>query len=248
MTQQVRHMRKITLALAALAGLAACTTQVPDSGAGVGFDDYDSYEAAREAALQGQTAAALPPASAVSAETLDGAPVASGGDSASDIAAETQAALRASAQNSGVAPLQASPSNPAPEAVDSFGISRENDFSAVDAQRTIQDDKQRLAAVRAQYEQVQPTALPSRSDSGPNIVAYALQTTNQPGQQLYSRGPLSTEGRAARNCAKYASPDLAQTDFLKGGGPERDRKGLDPDGDGFACAWDPRPFRAARGG
>ena len=23
--------------------------------------------------------------------------------------------------------------------------------------------------------------------------------------------------------------------------------GLDPDGDGFACAWDPAPFRAVRG-
>ena len=31
--------------------------------------------------------------------------------------------------------------------------------------------------------------------------------------------------------------------FLEAGGPKRDRKGLDPDGDGFACAWDPRPFR-----
>ncbi|MGR3453505.1 hypothetical protein [Pseudooceanicola sp.] len=248
MTEQVTFMRKITLGLAAAAGLAACSPQVPDSGAGVGFSDYDSYVAEREAALQGQTAAALPPASAVSAETLDGAPVSTGSDSPSDIAAETQAALRASAQNSGVAPLQASPSNPAPEAVDSFGISRENDFSAVDAQRTIQDDKQRLAAVRAQYEQVQPTALPSRSGSGPNIVAYALQTTNQPGEQLYSRGALSSASRSARNCAQYPSPDLAQTDFLKSGGPERDRKGLDPDGDGFACSWDPRPFRAARGG
>ena len=27
---------------------------------------------------------------------------------------------------------------------------------------------------------------------------------------------------------------------------ERDRMGLDPDGDGFACAWDPAPFRLAR--
>ena len=38
-------------------------------------------------------------------------------------------------------------------------------------------------------------------------------------------------------------PDQAQQDFLAKGGPERDRMGVDPDGDGFACAWDPRPFR-----
>jgi hypothetical protein len=33
---------------------------------------------------------------------------------------------------------------------------------------------------------------------------------------------------------------------LSNGGPERDRLGLDPDGDGFACYWDPTPFRLAR--
>jgi hypothetical protein len=32
---------------------------------------------------------------------------------------------------------------------------------------------------------------------------------------------------------------------LANGGPERDKEGLDPDGDGFACGWDPRPFRSA---
>ena len=37
----------------------------------------------------------------------------------------------------------------------------------------------------------------------------------------------------------------AQIDFLAKGGPERDRLGVDPDGDGYACAWNPAPFRAA---
>ena len=41
------------------------------------------------------------------------------------------------------------------------------------------------------------------------------------------------------------SDAAAQEAFLKAGGPERDRYGLDPDGDGFACRWDPTPFRAA---
>lgn len=255
MTEQVTFMRKIALALAATATLTACASrQIPDSGAGVGFGDYDSYTAQREASLAGQ-AMTLPPAAAVESQPLggpgqpmSGTRVSGGTDSASDIAAETQAALQASSQNSGVPPLQASPANPAPEAVNTFGISKENDFSAVDQQRSIQDDKARLAEVRAQYQQVQPTALPSRTDSGPNIVAFALQTTNAPGQSLYSRGVFSSDNRAARNCAKYASPDLAQADFLRAGGPEKDGKGLDPDGDGFACSWDPRPFRAARGG
>ena len=45
-----------------------------------------------------------------------------------------------------------------------------------------------------------------------------------------------------------SSPDQAQIDFLSKGGPERDRLSLDPDGDGYACGWDPRPFRKAVGG
>ena len=42
--------------------------------------------------------------------------------------------------------------------------------------------------------------------------------------------------------------DLAQIEFLERGGPARDRLGLDPDGDGYACAWDPTPFRKASQG
>lgn len=261
------RITQLALALGAAGILAACEPAVPDSGAGVGFGDYNTYLERREAELRGQQEAAraqaLPPAAAISTETLDGTPpmaTASAGtgsvrsdpqttsDGAAEIAAETQAALRASAMNSGVAPVQASPGNPAPEAVDSFGISRENDFDAVGEQRTIADDKARIAQVRSQYQQVQPTALPSRTDTGPNIVAYALQTSHQPGQQMYRRVSLGSQSRYQRNCGKYASPDLAQADFLKNGGPDRDKLGLDPDGDGFACTWDPRPFRTARGG
>ena len=61
---------------------------------------------------------------------------------------------------------------------------------------------------------------------------------------MYDRGGIHLTSPEAA-CGKFASPDLAQMDFLQSGGPERDRKGLDPDGDGFACAWDPTPFRLA---
>ena len=33
---------------------------------------------------------------------------------------------------------------------------------------------------------------------------------------------------------------------LERGGPQRDRLGVDPDGDGFACSWNPTPFRAVQ--
>jgi hypothetical protein len=86
------------------------------------------------------------------------------------------------------------------------------------------------------------------ADAGPNIVAYALSAPNQVGQEWYSRFAFAREGRMQRNCADYRSADEAQSDFLARGGPERDARGLDPDGDGFACGWDPAPFRAAVNG
>jgi hypothetical protein len=96
---------------------------------------------------------------------------------------------------------------------------------------------------------VQPTAVPTRSGgSGPNIVEYALAAKHAPGTRIYNRIALNAAQRAERNCAKFPSPDLAQQDFLSRGGPQRDPQGLDPDGDGFACSWDPRPFQLARGG
>ena len=98
---------------------------------------------------------------------------------------------------------------------------------------------------RAQYVVVQPGALPQRpGDTGPNIVEYALATTHPPGVQMHTRRSLVRKDPLVA-CARFTSPDLAQEEFLRSGGPERDRLGLDPDGDGFACDWDPRPFRTA---
>jgi len=164
--------------------------------------------------------------------------------SSDDIAKETAAALNAAASNSGQAPLQASPSNPAPTQLNSAGISDENDFQAVSERESIQSDADRIARNKAQYQVVAPTTLPSRSDtSQPNIVSYALSTSHQPGTRVYSRTGINMAARAARNCAEFPSPDQAQISFLSNGGPERDRKALDPDGDGYACSWDPSPFR-----
>uniref|UniRef100_UPI0040484BDC hypothetical protein n=1 Tax=Yoonia sp. TaxID=2212373 RepID=UPI0040484BDC len=80
-----------------------------------------------------------------------------------------------------------------------------------------------------------------------NIIGYALNAPNVKGQEWYSRSLFSGQGRFERNCQKYASADAAQIDFLAAGGPERDRKGIDPDGDGFACGWDPAPFLSVAG-
>lgn len=124
------------------------------------------------------------------------------------------------------------------------GISDEQDFSAVTARETIESDAQRIARNRAQFQMVQPTALPERRGRpGPNIVEFALSTAHPPGTPMYRRSGLALTNPDAA-CARFASPDLAQEAFLAAGGPERDRRGVDPDGDGYACSWDPRPFRA----
>ncbi|MEM6307856.1 MAG: hypothetical protein AAF701_07715, partial [Pseudomonadota bacterium] len=128
----------------------------------------------------------------------------------------------------------------------SGAISDEQDFTAVSTRESIESDAARIAANRQLYTVIQPTDLPSRPGSGPNIVDYALATNHPVGAALYTRIGINTENRALRNCARYASSDLAQQDFLARGGPDRDRYGLDPDGDGYACKWDPTPFRLVR--
>ena len=126
-------------------------------------------------------------------------------------------------------------------------LSDENDFAAVSSRETIESDAQRIAINRALYQVFEPTELPERSEiETPNIVAFALKTTNPLKVNLYNRGPFSSEKRALANCNKFASASKAQEEFLSMGGPKRDFLGLDPDGDGFACTWDPTPFRLAQ--
>ncbi|MET4128641.1 hypothetical protein [Roseovarius sp. MBR-6] len=241
-------MRSLSL-VGVLAVLAACSPAIPDSGpavdpgAGVGFGNYQDYQrqkAEREAALAG---AALPPPNAVSSEPLGTS--AAPASEAERLAADTRAAL-------GVDPatgreiVQASPSNPPPAVTNAVGISQENSFDAVGSERSIEQDAARIAQNRAQYQVVQPEAIgPRPGDVGPNVVAYALATNHPRGTQIYRRVGVNLQAKAERACRSYPSPDQAQLDFLSRGGPERDRLGLDPDGDGYACDWDPAPFRRA---
>jgi hypothetical protein len=131
------------------------------------------------------------------------------------------------------------------EMIGAGDISDEQDFNAVAQRETIESDAERLQRNRANYQVIQPVAVPERpSSTGPNIVQYALTTSNGVGEQAYSRSAVRLTSPEAA-CARYPSADLAQEAFLANGGPNRDPRGLDPDGDGFACDWDPGPFRAA---
>lgn len=225
----MKPVKNIVILGVSLLALAACEQQVPNSGEGVGFNDYAEYElerARREAQLQGTP---LPPAGPIVAPTGDG--VSSDDLAAAGINADTPAAE----------PTGTLASNPE--------ISDEQSFDAVAGRESIESDAERRARQAAAYQLIEATALPDRNGNvGPNIVQYALQAPNDRGEPVFDRGGLSGEGRFQRNCAKYRTPDDAQRDFLSRGGPQRDRLGIDPDGDGFACGWEPQAFRAIASG
>lgn len=216
---------RVSLPLLALLALSACAS----SGGG---DSYGQYMAAREAELSGTAGEGVISGPAVQSTTLGGVAPAQTYSAAPTYPAQTAGASSANVPSE------------APRAAAFAGISDEQNFAAVSSRETIESDKARIERNRAQYQVIEPTALPQRRGSGgPNIVEYALQTNNPVGQPMYSRMNPMRQSLNARNCAKYASPDLAQLAFLESGGPERDSKSLDPDGDGYACAWDPTPFR-----
>ncbi len=230
-----KHMKTIAIVGASLLALAACSPQVPNSGEGVGFNDYAEYElerARREANLQGnpaptlsQNGAIVPPAAGVSTTELAAAGIntADGADAGlPDVSATALA------------------SNP--------DISDEQSFDAVAGRESIESDAERRERQAAAYQLIEATALPDRSgNAGPNIVEYALRAPNDRGEPVFDRTSFSGENRFQRNCAGYRTPDDAQRDFISRGGPQRDRLGIDPDGDGFACGWDPQAFRALAG-
>jgi hypothetical protein len=240
---------RVSVGAILVAGLAACAPQVPDSARGVGFDSYQAVET-RNAALQGSTTRVpdtlLPPANGTGApQPISGVAPLPG--SAEATASETTRVLLETRPE--MAGTQSAPPASTVAVTNDIGLSNENNFDAVSGQRSIEGDAARLAQNRAQYQVIEPQALPERSGGDqPNIVAFALSTNHPVGTQVYARAGLNGAARAERNCAEYRSPDQAQMAFLASGGPARDRKGLDPDGDGYACGWNPSPFRRASQG
>ena len=232
-------------AFSALLVISACgPAPVPDSNpsVGVGFGGYDTYtaqeRARRDAELERRRRSAIPEEQAIADETLGvlntTRPL--GG-------AATAATVPAAVE---IASIDADTTGAAP---DNPNISDEQNFDAVSSRETIESDRDRLNQNRETYTVAAPEAVPDRPrSSAPNIVAFALTTTNALGQSVHRRSGSKNKARFDRACARYGSQDQAQAAFLAFGGPKKDPKGLDPDGDGFACYWDPTPFRAARGG
>lgn len=103
-----------------------------------------------------------------------------------------------------------------------------------------------LAAAATAAVSDAPTSTSVVTDSAA-LAAYAQANTHAVGTAVHSRDFASPE-RAERACARYASADQAQSAFLAAGGPAQDPRGLDPDGDGYACAWDPANARGGSAG
>lgn len=126
------------------------------------------------------------------------------------------------------------------------GISDEQDFDAVSSRETIESDRQRIQQQRAQYQVIEVASVPDASVSGgPNLVQYALSTSHAPGTRVHRRLNPLRWSRWENACLQFRNQDAAQEAFLSRGGPNRDPDHLDPDGDGFACWWDPTPMRRA---
>lgn len=246
------------LSVAALALLTACTP--PALREEAGYDPSFGAGATPYGTLQPQTA--MPPVQSNQAipsseinSALFGTPTAPGGtavppapmsamsDPTAPVVAYADPAAPAPAVLPTVDPAAVDP-NAAPAATGALGLSDEQDFSAVTARETIETDKQRIEANKAQYQQIAPTALPERTDSEvSSVVDYAMNAQNKLGESIYKRGSVSAE-KAKAACARYPTDAAAQEAFLKAGGPQRDSKKLDPDGDGFACGFDPTPFQS----
>ena len=271
--------------------VAACNATPPnDVASGVGFQDYQQWQA-RRAMLRGDAVvqpapapqpstvrpplppvtAALPPLAQTARLTpppatqpITPAPQAAiiarrppSPPPAPPVAPEAQAQAQPQTDvtriaAAAIAAAEAQPSTAAPPVtpppLTRAGVARisdEQDFDAVAERETIESDAERLARMQAERVVIAPTAIPERpADIGPNIIDYALSTTHGVGERRHTRRPISA-ARHQRSCMAFRSADLAQEWFLQNGRPGRDRQGLDPDGDGFACDWNPSVYRSA---
>lgn len=232
-------VRLVILSLCMGGLLAACAPTAPYSnvtdtnGRGVGFSDYAQYMRAQEElsrirrteAAQGRVAGApMQVAPSQATGSIGAQAVAAVRGPSAGTPAPVQPAQ--GTQMASVAPQPASVSNqtftPQP-----FGTPQQNTVITRDFVPQVQVDASELGA------------------GGPNLFVYALSSNHRVGEQRYPRRNLLRWQRWEAACSQFSNQDSAQEAFLAAGGPERDPNNLDPDGDGFACWWDPAPFRQA---
>ncbi len=105
-----------------------------------------------------------------------------------------------------------------------------------------EEDARRLAEARARLQVINPEAV-EQVDPDANVALFARSTKHEVGTRVYQRSGFASRSQSSRVCGRFGTSDEAQRQFLANGGPQRDRFNLDPDGDGFACKFDPTPYR-----
>lgn len=222
-------MKKVLLGLACIAGLSGCadgTGQVLDPRYRFDADrPYDEYRAAREMALTGQGAVpqTVPKARPFAAPTPE--------QIASPVAYQRYWQQRAAATTA----VAGAPSG--------------GGYYDPDTGRTLPSNTVPVTRSVAAAPVAAPAAIPpAHINDSPDTDAlsrYAGTQRHAPGTAAYTRSGGS-DATAARACARHPNADAAQLMFLSSGGPQRDPLGMDPDGDGFVCGWDPTHYRVDR--
>lgn len=245
-----------TESLLFLAALAACSTE-PVGGRGPFDPVYDPLPENFSPAVTSPAGATPPAAPGAQLQTAD----ARGSDQVSDqvsdqlsdqldvFRAEIEAALNVNGvpviTSPGASSAQAGGVLPGPDEIGIDPNAEEINLSlSSQEQQKIEREAaaRRLEAVRAQRVEIAPEELPEQ-DVTANVVRFARTTTHAVGQRQHSRNPLISRSQSRQTCRRFASVDDAQRQFLANGGPERDPFNLDPDGDGFACGFDPEVYR-----
>jgi len=251
---------RVSIALAALVLVSACTSSAPYSnvidtaGGGVGFSDYAQYMRAQEelsrirraeaTTARGQSrpfSQAAPtgfqPQGSETAQSQVPPQSALGQPVATTVLQPQTVAQQPPAQSFGTGQAVAAAPTPAPAPQ---GVSTQS-FEA----QPFGTPTQNRVVRRDFVPQVRVTAAEAPAASGPNLFVYALSTRHAVGDVRYTRRHPLRWRRWEAACAQYPHQDLAQEAFLAAGGPEEDPEHMDPDGDGYACWWDPAPFRQA---
>ena len=134
---------------------------------------------------------------------------------------------------------------PKPQEFDEFGrtVSDEQDFASVVQRETIESDSQRIKENEDKLVIYDPIEHPEKVGQS-DVVSFALNTKHTPGTVLFRRNTaFFNRTKYLERCDAYIDSEAAQQAFLDAGGPEKDDLNLDPDGDGFACSWNPVKYR-----
>lgn len=250
---------RLSLALSAVLLVAACSNNAPYSnvidtaGGGVGFSDYAQYMRAQEELSRIRRAEATAARAAPQRAPEGAAPA------APQVGFQPQGFGTAQTRMPQQAPLGVdAPQGEAPRQIaqaQGFSTGQPMAATAPDAEQGVSTQSyqaqpfgtptQNRVVRRDFVPQVRVTAAEAPAASGPNLFVYALSTRHAVGQERHARRNPLRWRRWEAACAQYPHQDLAQEAFLAAGGPERDPENMDPDGDGYACWWDPTPFRQA---